>query len=182
MIAAIVALFILVLVAFAVIILLYMRVSQLKGLEQKQQIMMREMDQLVSAYLVEMREENDRLIEQLQQTKPKSLFNEPLPAAPKLKKPVAPYVPPMPAEEEVVIEATFEKPMPPKDVVANAYMSQPPQKKKKTFDEALQQAVPLQVPTTDVYTLAAEGKSVEEIARTLGKGKTEVELLLKFRA
>lgn len=181
MIAAIVALFILVVVAFAVIILLYMKVSQLKGLEQKQQIMMREMDQLVSAYLVEMREENDRLIEQLQQTKPKSLFNEPI-AAPKSKKPAAPYVPPMPAEDEVVVETLLEKPLVPKEVVTNAYMSQPPQKNKKTFDEALQQAVPMQAPAADVHALAAEGKSIEEIARMLGKGKTEVALLLKFRA
>lgn len=176
MIVAIVALFILVIVAFAVILMLYMKVSQLKGLEKKQQIMMREMDQLVSAYLVEMREENDRLIESLQQKKPKSLFNEPV-AEPQPKKPSAPYVPPIPAEEEVI----FEKPAVPKNVVTTAYAQQPPQKKKRSFDEVLQQAVPKK-PTVDVYTLAAEGKSVEEIARQLGKGKTEVELLLKFRA
>lgn len=178
MIAAIVALFILVIIAFAVILLLYMKVSQLKGLEKKQQIMMREMDQLVSAYLVEMREENDRLLGELQQTKPKSIFNEPVQP---VKKPVAPYVPPIP-EEAVVVETTFDKPVVPKNVVTNAYMSQPPKKKKKSFDEALQQAVPIHPPTSEVHALAAEGKSIEEIARALGKGKTEVELLLKFRA
>ena len=178
MIAAIVALFILVIIAFAVILLLYMKVSQLKGLEKKQQIMMREMDQLVSAYLVEMREENDRLLGELQQTKPKSIFNEPVQS---VKKPAAPYVPPIP-EEEAVVETAFDKPAVPKNVVVNAYMSQPPKKKKKTFDEALQQAVPIHPPTSEVHALAAEGKSVEEIARALGKGITEVELLLKFRA
>ena len=90
---------------------------------------MREMDQLVSAYLVEMREENDRLLGELQQTKPKSIFNEPVQS---VKKPAAPYVPPIP-EEEAVVETAFDKPAVPKNVVVNAYMSQPPKKKKKTF-------------------------------------------------
>ena len=34
---------------------------------------------------------------------------------------------------------------------------------------------------TRAFNMHDEGKPVEEIAKKLGKGKTEVELLLKFR-
>lgn len=186
MIVAIIALFIGLLIAFAAIILLYMKVAQLKGLERKQQIMMREMDQLVSAYLVDMKEENDRFIAEVQKQPKvkKSLFNEPI-EKPK-PKPTAPYVPPMPEEE-----LTYELPTTFKGKATAAYASQPPTKKepKPTFEEALKQATldeqRVEEPPTlqqQVQQLHSEGRSIEEIAKQLSKGKTEVELLLKFNA
>ncbi|OCS87701.1 hypothetical protein [Caryophanon tenue] len=183
MVIAIVALFIGLLVAFAVIILLYMKVSQLKDVEHKQQIMMRELDQSVSAYLVDMKEENDRFLAELQRTKkPASLFNEPI-ETPKVK--AAPYVPPMPDEEVVA----FEVPVVPKKKAASVYASQPPKApltKRPTFEEAMQQAVetpaekPPQTLQQQIQQMREEGQTIEQIAKALNKGKTEVELLLKF--
>ena len=65
MVLIIVALVVLQLLSFYFIILLNMKLSKFKDLERKQEQLMREMDDAVGVYLLEMREENNRLIEEL---------------------------------------------------------------------------------------------------------------------
>lgn len=53
------------LITFYAIILLNQKVSRFEGLEQRQNQLMKEMDDAIGVYLIEMREENDRLVQQL---------------------------------------------------------------------------------------------------------------------
>src|SRR5574344_1711126 len=70
MIVSIVVLFILQILAFFFIVLLQVKIARFNQLEEKQNRLMRDMDTTISAYLLQMREENDRFIAQLTATKP----------------------------------------------------------------------------------------------------------------
>ena len=56
-------LFILQLISFYFMALLYMKVSKFNNLEKKQEKLMAEMDDAIGAYLSELKEENERLIQ-----------------------------------------------------------------------------------------------------------------------
>ena len=56
-------LFILQLISFYFMALLYMRLSKFNNLEKKQEKLMAEMDDAIGAYLSELKEENERLIQ-----------------------------------------------------------------------------------------------------------------------
>ena len=61
----IIVLFILQLISFFLIVLLNAKLNKYKHLEVKQNQLMDEMDNAIGAYLMEMKEENDRLIQEL---------------------------------------------------------------------------------------------------------------------
>lgn len=148
-------LFILQLVSFFLIVILNARISKFQDVERKHEELMKEMDDAVSAYLFEMKDENNRLLEELSRRSAKFEGIE-------VK------------SQQLQGEVGFSTPSTiSKTKVANLY--------KQSFK--VEESEPILKPITvkeQVIQLSNSGKSTEQIAKQLGKGKTEIELILKF--
>lgn len=150
-------LFVLQLIGFYFLVILYMKVAKFDELKEEQQKLMDEMEDTLGAYLVELKDENDRLVDRLAQfeksreVQPKKLID----------------VQDETDEEKFLIKPTKVVPVKTalKSYGATTNMSTAPKKDSREY----------------AFALCDEGFSIEEIAKKLGKGKTEVELLLKFR-
>ena len=148
-------LFILQFVSFFLIAILNARLSKFQDVERKHEELMKEMDDAVSAYLFEMKDENNRLLEELSRRSSKFEGIE---------------VKSQHLQDEIGFSAPSAIS---KTKVANLY--------KQSFK--LEESEPPLKPTTlkeQVIQLSKTGKSTEQIAKQLGKGKTEIELMLKF--
>jgi len=157
-------LFVLQMVSFYVIALLYMRISKFNNLEKKQERLMAEMDNAIAAYLAELKEENERLINIIEKREEKVLI--------KVQEEVNHIRETKIAEKED--EFTIVQPNIPVNIALKSYQNAPTVKKTVS-------PTPEQNDHQRAISMFDEGKTIEEIAKTLGKGKTEVELLLKFR-
>lgn len=197
-------------------ILLNSKVNKFKMIEAKQEQIIQEMDNAIGVYLMEMKDENDRLIKELSERKVEIKYvtkSEEIKLAPKqastemidnqtkastgqvsrfegnaknepfvdeqmivLEQPVNESI--APAKEMVKIV--------PKTVATNAYKKQNSISPKKDLTKGIEEAKPVdQVLTTfeqQVVQYHKEGFSIEEIAKKTQKGKTEIELLIKFHA
>lgn len=157
-------LFILQIVSFLIITLLYVKITKFNDLEKKQRKLMQQMDDSVMAYLTEIKEENDRLIAQLDAAEKREKQEE-------RQKPADSEEP---AFKENAEQQEFERkshPVPVRHVIRS--YQQTAAAKEETE----------QRPLTDrerAKQMHAEGRTVQEIAKELGKGQTEIELLLKF--
>ena len=152
-------------IGFYFLVLLYTKVSKFDDLEKKQRKLMAEMDDSIGAYLSELKDENERLIERL------------------TERDRAPIVPKVGSHTNVKeFAAALEQPKPVirahKPVIPvnlaiksynNATTAQEPMVEKDDDDR------------TKAFKLHDAGQSIEQIAKVLGKGRTEVELILKFR-
>ena len=149
-------------IGFYFLALLYTKVSKFDDLERKQRKLMAEMDDSIGAYLSELKDENDRLIEKLSVIEiAKDTTNEPVSFN------NAPIV---------------DKPSTPKIRVNTP--SRPINLALKSYGESAFHNVPEKIEPDDrtkVINLHDDGQSIEAIAKALGKGKTEIELILKFR-
>ena len=202
----IIALFIIQLITIFIIILLNSKLSKFKDLEIRQNQLIREMDGSISLYLVEMKEENDRLIMELQQTKGKVMV-------PQVTNPLPPVETKAPdtvqLEQKTNTNQNGQVPLSteevsgieirqyiPKATVANAYIKQRVQSTDEVLQVELEQnkhlpieqevvaeAIPKE-PTYEeqVISYHKAGMSIESIAKTMQKGKKEIELLIKFHA
>lgn len=137
-----------------IIILLYLQLTKIKEVEKRQAQMIEEMEQTVSAYFIEWKEENERFLQTLSKT---------LQRRPSVKKEEKTEVPLEQKESEWSPLAHVDEM---KDTV-EIRASRP-------------KPAPLSL-AEQAAKLYEEGKTIEEIAKTLKKGKTEIELLLKFR-
>lgn len=198
----IIALFIIQLITIFVIILLNSKLSKFKDLEIRQNQLIREMDDAISLYLVEMKEENDRLIMELQQTTGKM-------NAPQVTKPLSSVGVEAPPEQktnmdqnEQVSLSTEEvsgleiRPYIPKTMATNAYIKQKVQSAEEELQVELepnkQRPIEQEVVTEvsqkeltyeeQVISFHKAGMGIEEIAKALQRGKTEIELLIRFHA
>lgn len=181
-------LFFLQLLTFYFLIILNTKLAKFKDLEKKQERLMSEMDDTISVYLTEMKDENDRLIKELQNVSPSEL------AATSIQQTVS--YEPQQEQAYSAAEQELKKDRPlsldkdarlyvPKNIVANAYSRQ-----RQTTETIASSPMPLKVEQKEevkeltmeqqALNLAKQGKSTEEIAKQLQKGKTEIELLLKF--
>ncbi len=149
----IILLFILQIISFYFIALLNTKLSKFQQLERKQESVITEIENSFSAYIAEMKDENDRLLAELSKTdKQRSNSSQ--------------------MQENLPIKVPeFPKSFVSKQLAASTY-SQTKQPPKKKEPETLQEKV--------IY-YQEEGKSIEEIAKLLQIGKTEVELFLKFK-
>lgn len=177
------------LICFYFIIILNMKVAKFKDLEVRQDKLIREMDDAISVYLLEMREENNRLIKELSNMNKNEIEN--------IEKNVmnlgndrfneTDTTQGSATGKESVLE---QKNLIPKTIVKNAYNRQKEQAStnlKQNHQELFQRKVEEEkvienLPTFEqqVVKLHHEGKTVEEIAKITQKGKTEIELLIKF--
>jgi hypothetical protein len=149
-------LFILQLISFFLIAILYTRLTKLKDVEHKHQVLMREMDDAVSAYLLEIKDENNRLLEELSR---RSVSFDGIEVLKEQQK----------DEVEFSPRSTVSK-----LAVAKLY--------KQTTNPKEPENLSKQITLKEqVDGLLNSGKSIEQIAKQLGKGKTEIELILKFR-
>ncbi|MBD8031779.1 DUF6115 domain-containing protein [Solibacillus merdavium] len=193
----IVTLFLVQLITIFAIVILNSKLSKFHDLEKRQNELVNEMDNAISVYLMEMREENDRLINELKKQ-------------PVLQRSVhlntdkqssTQYS----ADEQMVKSQNqaatvtnkinqVSEPEPRKFIpvkqAAHAYKKQ----KNQQFDEVEESVetelfkdaehVPSKPLTTEqqAVELYRNGKSIEEIAKIMQRGKTEIELLVKFHA
>ncbi|GAM15578.1 hypothetical protein [Mesobacillus selenatarsenatis] len=174
--------------AIFAIILLYLRQNRLVEAEKKQERIINEIEEVFSAYLFELKEENDKFLELMTTTKVQNQPGDKETAAP---------------------EASDKEPEKGSDHIAQE--KQPSQLGKgiayhaarKAYQQNREQVSPdLDLPEEDIMAVESQennveikqlsfidqvlymkkqGLTIEEIARDLDKGKTEIELLLKFR-
>ncbi|SPT99883.1 coupling factor for flagellin transcription and translation [Lysinibacillus capsici] len=182
-------LFFLQLISFYFLIILNTKLAKFKDLEKKQERLMREMDDTISVYLAEMKDENDRLIKELQSVSQSEIAASSLQQTEQYmtpqEQPTLPVVHEVKSDSSLSLEKDARIYVP-KNIVANAYSRQ-----QHTSSKVVKTASPLKVEEQkeaeklltveqQALELAKQGKSPEEIAKQLQKGKTEIELLLKF--
>lgn len=148
---------------FYFIALFYMRMAKFDRLESKQQKLMTEMDDAIAVYLSELKDENDRLIRMLE----KRVDEEEQPSS---KEGMKEKAQPVSSQTEI---SPNQRPVIPVQVALQSYKSATKPPAVDFLEEVDDRAKAVQ--------LHKEGLSVEEIARQLGKGKTEIELILKFK-
>ncbi|MGG3956091.1 hypothetical protein ABEV15_05510 [Bhargavaea massiliensis] len=134
-------------ISLFLIILLSLKWIKIKENEKEQAELIREMEAMMTTYLMQFKEENERFIKQLTSS----------PIRQKKKE-----APPSFQEEQVLL--------PVEQVVDRIELSTTAPKKEQSVESLVSEALKLQ----------QQGKTIEEIAKTLKRGKTEMELLLKF--
>ncbi|MFJ7849461.1 hypothetical protein ACIQZM_03985 [Peribacillus sp. NPDC097206] len=189
------------------VILLYLRQNRLSKLEKEQKATIIEMEELLTGYLMEMKEDNEALIKAFTQT-------DVLPNEKKIEESVIVKTrPPIEKEAELEKESFPDYKEPSfngkKLQAANAYMNQtgieeefkPANEVKdklelsaeasiltkqearveKDFSAMLQDSLEELSLNEQVDYLVEQGLSIEDIAKKLNRGQTEIELILKFR-
>jgi hypothetical protein len=158
-------LFIIQIIGFYFLSLLYTKVTKFDDLEKKQRKLMAEMDNSIGAYLSELKDENERLIEQLTVHVQQPTFTKTSEDA---------------SQESAVTEEV-------RPVIRATIPKMPVNLALRSYKAAGQVSGETEVPVvvedarTQVIRLYEAGQSIEEIAKQLGKGHTEIELILKFR-
>ncbi|AYC29267.1 hypothetical protein [Paenisporosarcina cavernae] len=156
-------LFILQIVAFYFIVMLYMKNTKLQEIERNQQKLLQEMEDSISLYLQDIQEENDRLIREWKAAQIKEDASK--------------------EKDELSIQKKERQPIPSEEI-PKVQITTPKAKAAGAYKQALLTSNPvspeLESEEQTVHRLANEGKTAETIAKQLGKGKTEIELLLKF--
>ncbi|MBG9589176.1 hypothetical protein ABE26_19600 [Cytobacillus firmus] len=180
-------------VALLAIILLYLRQNKLMDTEKRQEKVLIEMEEVISAYLVQMKEENDDFISKLSKANAKndtSIKEKSIPVN-------------LDRKNDLDISKADEKSMP--LARASIYQASKAYKQNLRAAEDLlsekeslpslketesvtrsdsSQSIKEENPSSindQVFNLKKQGMSAGDIAKKLGKGKTEVELMLKFR-
>jgi hypothetical protein len=158
-------------VAFYFIAVLYMKYSTIKELSDTQKKMIEETEQVITSFLIEMKDENERLLQRLNsssehpQQRNKSVTLE--------KKGFQQNE--SPSKENRRNDSIVERQEDLPDYLTAANLVEDiieitnvPQEKMIPFE-------------LEAINLFKNGHTVEQIAKKLNKGKTEIELLLKFR-
>ncbi|QGM30674.1 hypothetical protein GI482_09950 [Bacillus sp. N3536] len=156
-------LFLLQIISFYFIALLNMKMSKYKGMEDKQEQMIKEIENSFSAYIAEIKDENDCLLHELkEQNNYSSEKKEVISIA---KKEISS------ASNEESQSLIISRPLVSKQKAASSYVqsSNLPEKE-----------IPITLKEKVLY-YSEEGKNPTEIAKLLQIGKTEVELFLKFQ-
>ncbi|EWG11984.1 DUF6115 domain-containing protein [Cytobacillus firmus] len=180
-------------VALLFIILLYLRQNKLMDTEKRQEKVIVEMEEVISSYLIQMKEENDDFISKISQFNTK---NDPSIKENSIRVNLD-------RKNDQEIAKVDEKSM--RLAKASIYQASKAYKQnlRKTEDKLSEkenlssimetesvtqsdssQQFKEEIPSStydQVFTLKKQGMSTEDIAKQLGKGKTEVELMLKFR-
>lgn len=182
-----VVLFICQLLSFFFILLLNSKLAKFKDLEMRQERMAKELDDAIGLYLLEMKEENDRLIQELsavKQTTGKEQSSIPKKTAEQLLKEEA-------VSSAAAAEPVRQRPYVPVAFAANAYSRQKQLPVEQPVNEAPEKVLSAEETEEqdkrtsferEVVEMHRTGKTIEEIAKITQKGKTEIELLLKFHA
>lgn len=182
------------LICYYLIVILNTKIAKFKDLEKRQNQLIREMDDSISLYLVEMKEENDRLIAELSTIK-QTEFN--YSERKEQKVAMINFEDSQTTSDNIrdgleskidTVQNNSPKVIIPKKMATNAYKQQRvanefPTLSKPEQNEAEEKDIS-SLPSFEqkVLNLHKEGKTIDEIARLTQKGKTEIELLIKFHA
>ncbi|MFJ8256821.1 hypothetical protein ACIQ4Z_05995 [Peribacillus asahii] len=193
------------------IIVLFVRQNRFHQAEKNQKAVIAEMEELMTGYIIEMKEENEALLEKLMQKESTQIkrneeqqIEVPAVSAVVMEKSkeaeasllhttkqqaAAAYTNPSLKQED----REFDLPIPKNDRLELSTESKEKEMDKRnesvhpSFSDTLQtslngQPLPLE-PTLyeQALVLLEQGLSVEEIAKSLKRGTTEIELLLKFQ-
>lgn len=148
--------FIIQVVLVLAVINLTLRQKRLLETEKSQERAVRELEETMSSFIMEIKEENDKFLEQLTHTK-------------KNEKQVTTK------EDMVNSKAKVLSNNLPIDLVSKQHATSVYQ------NNISRQPAPTQTFEERVQKLYAEGHSATDIAKLLNKGTTEIELLIKFR-
>lgn len=201
-------------IAIFSIILLFTRQNRLLEVEKAQKNIVKEMEDLTSTYLIEMKAENESFIDRFQHLNPSSIANRSLEKQTASNKPgkhVAPKV--QKQKSDVLIEKewthnagkafknqavkaykSFAAPQSDQDL-PSLYTEKADLESKEQVDRTVTDPPEIKTispqPSSEelsrnlfvsqIEALQKQGLSIEEIAKTLNRGKTEIELLLKFK-
>lgn len=143
------------------LIVLTLRVNRTKQIEKEYRILHKEIEGLFSSYLTEMREENEHLLEMLKKQNVKE------------KTPKEKQTNQDERKSDQSIQDTKHKNQPEglEEVKYPSY--RPPH---VNGEDLYVQSL-----TAQAFLLQKQGHDIAEIAQKLNKGRTEIELLLKFR-
>ncbi|MEK4698904.1 hypothetical protein MKX47_04865 [Solibacillus sp. FSL R7-0668] len=202
--ALIITLFVIQLITIFVIVLLFSKISKFKELEIRQNQLVEEMDNAIGVYLMEMKEENDRLIQELKTAEVRIPKQVPVTSqvetsranAVDAKKVFAELAENKVKEEPILTAVSKERPeLEPRPFVPVQKAAHAYSKQKGQIDDAQELAqieaelftkkpiVKEELPfEQQVIAHYKAGKSIEEIAKMMQRGKTEIELLIKFHA
>ncbi|WP_339170309.1 hypothetical protein [Anoxybacillus sp. FSL W8-1294] len=134
-------------ISLFLIILLSLKWVKIKETEREQAELIREMETMMTTYLMQFKEENERFVKQITSSAVRQKKRE---------------TPPSLREEQPSL--------PIDDVVDRIELSTTTPKGEESLDSLVSEALKLQ----------QQGKTIDEIAKILKRGKTEMELLLKF--
>ncbi len=140
------------------LLLLYLRQNKLLEIEKRQKLVLDESEQLMATLLEEIKEENEKLLSRMNDRGEKEKTENAMVEEKSL----------LPMEDELKDLQSFDPKKPPVTSQTNE------------SNESDEGAVPLSL-REQAKVLAEQGMTVTEIARKLNKGKTEIELLLKFQ-
>jgi hypothetical protein len=159
--------FLLNIVSLLSIVILYSRQNRFLNMEIKQKKIIAEMEDVISAYLIEMKEENDEFIRSFKT----QVYNDTQgdASAEENKQDVS-----SPAQNSTKWPGTRYK----RASQAYQQMKNPEMEPEDRTVKLTPEQDPL---IQQVISLKKTGMSIEEIAKSVGKGHTEIELLLKFR-
>ncbi|MGP7817479.1 hypothetical protein [Niallia sp. 01092] len=166
--------------AFLFIALLYVRQNRFVMLEKQQKQSVEEVENIIAAFIVEMKEENELFLQKIV-TVEKNRQEAPKKEEEEIEELHADFL----EKENAVKKIRLSKKQ-----AANVYQKtvDMQQAEKENADELLELILPLEKEETKeksffekVIDLKDQGKKTDEIAKILNKGKTEIELLLKFR-
>ncbi|KGR73920.1 DUF6115 domain-containing protein [Ureibacillus sinduriensis] len=180
------------LICYYFIVILNTKIAKFKDLEKRQDQLIREMDDAISIYLVEMKEENDRLIEELSLIKQNERNHERkdqnMAMMNSEERKTISEVTRNDMEGKVgVLQSNAPKATISKKMATNAYKQQrlsevPSEARQEHNEEVEKDNSSLPSFEQKVLNLHKQGKSIDEIAKLTQKGKTEIELLIKFHA
>lgn len=161
-------------VTIIALITLSLRVSKTKELELKQQKVAREIEDLFTTYLIEIKEENERMMNILEKNGQNENSYEPNHEKKSSQK--SPKVA-LNVSEDVNVNKNSEQQDAP--VLKQQQVDHKPIKE---YKPPMPDEVEFIQPSLEarVFSLYDQGLSTEEIARKLDCGRTEVELMLKF--
>ncbi|KQL35538.1 DUF6115 domain-containing protein [Psychrobacillus sp. FJAT-21963] len=145
--------------SFYLIALLYAKFSSLKDIEKKHEQVLAEMDDSFGAYIAEIIDENNRLIQELNSSERTIATTS------------HEYAKNENSKKEFRVSNEIPKSYISKQLAANSYL-------KTAATTEIKEPVTIK---EKVLFYADEGKSKDEIAKLLQIGKTEVELFLKFK-
>ncbi|WP_053219634.1 DUF6115 domain-containing protein [Virgibacillus senegalensis] len=151
-------------VTFVAIRLLFQQMQRNSG-NQDSGDSLRQTEELLSAYLQEIREENDRLLKEWDHATPKN--EQDVQKEQKEEEGLGMVKP----ERVKPYEQEANSPSLNETAGESGYMPPLPQVQQDTVEKSM---------TAEVYSMYDQGYTIDEIAKKLDKGKTEVELMIKF--
>lgn len=200
--------FLLNIIAILGIVVLFLRQNKLVKVEENQKKTIKDMEELMSSYLLEMKDENERFIERVKEMNEEQLstYNVPKKESFPFKEPEITVEHAVPKIEKYDLSSRLES-----TVNFQAVRAYQKQKKNQIERESVPEPVNLQTEAPrqedmklvlqtnekiierrnnellkesllfQILIMKQQGFSIEEMAKRLNKGKSEIALLLKFQ-